>query len=91
MNMSAIIKVVEIGKNKVIKVEANVNGWRYDAYCPKGRYEYNEIAAEAEMFFNIWAQVAVADEMVLESFTDSYSFIEKLSANIDRSAMLKAA
>ena len=91
MNMSAIIKVVEIGKNKVVKIEANVNGWHYYAYCPKGHYEYNEIASESEMFFNIWAQAAVADEMVLESFTDAYPFIEKLSANTDRSAMLKAA
>lgn len=91
MNMSAVIKVVEIGKNKVIKVEANVNGWHYDAYCPKGSYEYNEIASEAQMFFNIWAQAAEADEMVREAYTDAYPFTEKLSTNTDRSAMLKAA
>ena len=91
MNMSAVIKIVEIGKNKVIKVEANVNGWHYDAYCPKGHYEYNEIASEAQMFFNIWAQAASADEMVRDGFTDAYPFIEKLSSNTNREAILKAA
>lgn len=91
MNMSAVIKVVEIGKNKVVKVEASVNGRHYGAYCPKGYYEYNNIASEAEMLFNIWAQAAVDDEMVLKSFTDAYSFVYKLSMNTDRSAILKAA
>lgn len=90
MKMTAILKNIKIGDNHVIKMEANINGWSYNAYCPKGSYEYNEIQQESIMLFNIWAQAAEADEMVREAYTDAYAFIPDV--DIDRSNLfIKAA
>ena len=90
MKMTAILKNIKIGDNHVIKMEANINGWSYSAYCAKGTYEYNEIQQESIMLFNIWAQAAEADEMVREAYTDAYAFIPNVV--VDHSQLfIKAA
>ena len=84
------IEPVKLGKTQMIRTTMCVCGKTFKAYCAKGHYSYNEIAAETAMFTQLWG--LAAEELgpkFTDQFYDAVVLIHELIGAADRSAMMR--